>query len=174
MELVAAGRELLFEPGELGVERALPLHDPGDGVLLGGLLARTYVDATELTLDVGGDDLVGRAEVVHDLGDLLGDPGEHLDVSRQRAVGPGRRRCEVADLGRLGLAVTVDAADALLEPVGVERDVEVDQSVAVMLQIDALAGSIGGEQDPHLRLGGVLVEPRTDQLARQRRPCCRR
>ena len=59
--------------------------------------------------------------------------------------------CEVADLGRLGLAVTVDAADALLEPVGVERDVEVDQSVAVVLQVDALAGGVGGEQDPHLR-----------------------
>ena len=67
--------------------------------------------------------------------------------------------------GALRLAVAVDAADALLEPVRVERDVEVDQSVAVVLEVDALAGGVGGEQDPHGRLGGVLVESGTDQLA---------
>ena len=39
---------------------------------------------------------------------------------------------EVADLGVVGLAVAVDAADALLESVGVERDVEVDQPVTVV------------------------------------------
>ena len=45
------------------------------------------------------------------------------------------------------LAVAVDAADPLLEPVGVERDVVVDQAVAVRLQVDALAGGVGGQQD---------------------------
>ena len=33
------------------------------------------------------------------------------------------------------------------------------------LQVDALAGGVGGEQDPDGRLGRVLVELRADQLA---------
>ena len=60
--------------------------------------------------------------------------------------------------GVRALAVAVDAADALLELVGVERDVVVDQPVAVVLQVDALAGGVGGEQDAHRVLGRVGLE----------------
>ena len=64
---------------------------------------------------------------------------------RSAAVGRGvQLRHEVVDLGGLGLAVAVDAADALFEPGRVERDVEVHQPVAVRLQVDALTGGVGG------------------------------
>ena len=95
---------------------------------------------------------------MHDLGDLHRDPREQVDVLAERSVASVDRG-EVPDLGCMGLAVAVDAADALLEPVRVERDVEVDQPVAVVLQVDALAGGVGGQQDPNRRLGGILVEP---------------
>ena len=71
----------------------------------------------------------------------------------------------MTDVGCVRLAVAVDSADALLEPVRVERDVEVDEPVAVVLEVDALAGGVGGEKDPHGRLGGILVESGTDQFA---------
>ena len=92
------------------------------------------------------DDLVDRAEVLLDLGDLLRDAGHEVGVG-----GVGRRVVvgdEVEDLRLAGLAVPVDPADALLQPRRVERDVEVDQAVAVRLQVDALAGGVGGEQHP--------------------------
>ena len=72
---------------------------------------------------------------------------------------------EVEDLRFFGLPVAVDAADALLQPGRVERDVEVHQPVAVGLQVDALAGGVGGEQDAHRLLGRVLGELRADVLA---------
>ena len=69
---------------------------------------------------------------------------------------------EVEDLRGLRLAVAVDPADPLLQPGRVERDVEVDQPVAVGLQVDALAGGVGGDQDPNRLLGRVLGEPGPD------------
>ena len=144
--------EICLEPGQLGVEHALALHHPGDRVLLRAGLGRAHVDAAELPLDVRGDDLVGRSEIVHDLGDLGSDPRQHLGVLAEHAVGRRVGR-EVVHLGLLVLAVAVDPADPLLEAVGVERDVEVHQAVAMPLQVDALAGGVGGEQDPDRRLG---------------------
>ena len=72
---------------------------------------------------------------------------------------------EVGDLYLVGLAVPVDPADALFEPVGVERDVVVDDPVAVPLQVDALAGGVGGEQDPHRVAVGVGLERGLEVLA---------
>ena len=79
------------------------------------------------------------------------------DVLRVRGSALGRG--QLVDLRRLLLAVAVDAADPLLQPGRVERDVEVDQPVAVGLQVDALAGGVGGDQDADLllvRRGGEL------------------
>jgi hypothetical protein len=58
---------------------------------------------------------------------------------------------QVADLG---LADAVDAAEALLQAVGVPRQVVVDHQVGV-LQVHAFAGRVGGQQHPH---GGVVAE----------------
>jgi hypothetical protein len=60
---------------------------------------------------------------------------------------------QVPQVADLGLADAVDAAEALLEPVGVPRQVVVDHQVRA-LQVDALAGGVGGQQ--HLHLGVVL------------------
>ena len=59
------------------------------------------------------------------------------------------RADEVGDLYFVRLAVAVDAADPLFQLVRVERDVVVDQPVAVSLQVDTFAGGVGGEQDAH-------------------------
>ena len=80
-------------------------------------------------------------------------------VRRGRGV-----RHEVVDLRLCGLPVAVDAADALLQPRRVERDVEVDQPVAVGLQVDAFTGGVGGQQHPHRFLGRVRGELRADVL----------
>ena len=53
----------------------------------------------------------------------------------------------------LGLADAVDAAEALLQAVGVPGQVVVDHQVGA-LEVDALAGGVGGQQ--HLHLGVVL------------------
>ena len=50
-----------------------------------------------------------------------------------------------------GLADAVDAAEALLDPVGVPRQVVVDHQVGA-LKIDALAGSVRGKQHLYLRV----------------------
>ena len=60
----------------------------------------------------------------------------------------GHQVPEVADLG---LADAVDAAEALLEAVGVPGQVVVDHQVGA-LEVDALAGGVGGEQHLHFRV----------------------
>jgi hypothetical protein len=71
-----------------------------------------------------------------------------IDVALARFF--GHQVPEVADLG---LADAVDAAEALLQPVRVPRQVVVDHQVRA-LQVDALAGGVGGQQ--HLHFGVVL------------------
>ena len=68
------------------------------------------------------------------------------------------------DLGGVQLAVPVDAADPLLQLVRVERDVVVDEPVAVLVQVDALAGRVGGEQDPDLVLVRRFLERQPELL----------
>ena len=60
---------------------------------------------------------------------------------------------QVPQVADLGLADAVDAAEALLDAVGVPRQVVVDHQVRA-LEVDALAGGVGGQQ--HLHLGVVL------------------
>ena len=53
---------------------------------------------------------------------------------------------------RLRLTETIDAALALLQPVGIPGQVVVHDGVEVVLQIDALAQAIGGDEDPWIAL----------------------
>ena len=48
---------------------------------------------------------------------------------------------------RLFLPVAIDAAVALLHHVRIPRNLDVDEVVAVVLEVDALGGGIGREQD---------------------------
>lgn len=53
----------------------------------------------------------------------------------------------------LALSVTVDTPVALLHHVGVVGDLQVDEAIAVVLQVDTFGGRIRGEQDAD---GGIL------------------
>ena len=69
----------------------------------------------------------------------------------------------------LGLADAVDAAEPLLEPVRVPRQVVVDHQVGA-LEVHALAGGVGGDQHAHVGVGAEeLLEP-----CGARRGACRR
>ena len=72
-----------------------------------------------------------------------------IDVALAGLVGH-----QVPQVADLGLADAVDAAEALLDAVRVPRQVVVHHQVGA-LQVDALAGGVGGEQHLHL---GVLRE----------------
>jgi len=58
---------------------------------------------------------------------------------------------EIPEVADLGLADAVNAAEALLEAVGVPGQVVVDHEVGA-LEVDALAGGVGGEEDAYLRV----------------------
>ena len=80
----------------------------------------------------------------------------------------GRGRVEevvAADLG-LGLERAVDAAVALLHARGVPGDVEVEEVGAVALEVHALAGGVGGDEDADGVLVGRGVEGALHLLAR--------
>jgi hypothetical protein len=68
---------------------------------------------------------------------------------------------EVPQVARALLADAVDAAEALLDPVGVPRQVVVDHQVGD-LEVDALAGGVGGDEHLH---GRVDPEPVLDVAA---------
>ena len=63
------------------------------------------------------------------------------------------------------LKFTVNTAIALLKPGGVPGDVEVKEVVAVVLEIQALAGRIGCQKDTHRGPGGVCIERFLDLMA---------
>ena len=98
--------------------------------------------------------VVGLALLL-DLGEQLGEDGAF----------PGVGRDEVPQVADLGLADAVDAAEALLDPVRVPREVVVDHEVGA-LEVQALAGGVGRDQDPGVDvLGeqlfslGALISP---------------
>ena len=125
-------------------------------------------------LDLLGDHRADLAEVFPDRLDLADGPHQEFEVG-----------FEVADL-RLGhvplpvvvpladevvdphplrlLAVPVDAAVALLQAVRVPGDLEVDHAGAVVLEVDALGGGVGGQQDADGTPLGVGLERRLDPL----------
>ncbi len=118
------------------------------------------VAADECLFDLVGDDRADLAEVFPDLVDLLDGSKQELKVAGQVTgislgvggivVVAGRHEVEDVDLITL-LAVPVDAAVALLHHVRVPGDLDVDQVRAVVLEVDALAGGVGGEEDPPRR-----------------------
>ncbi len=79
-----------------------------------------------------------------------------LELIQQLAIDvafAGLFRHQVPQVAHLGLADAVDAAEPLLEAVGVPRQVVIDHQVGP-LEVDALARGVRGEQ--HLHLGVVL------------------
>ena len=62
------------------------------------------------------------------------------------------------------LPVAVDAPVALLQPVRVPRDFVVDEPVAVVLEVQAFGGGVGGEQDAHRADFGSRLEGGFDIL----------
>ena len=79
-----------------------------------------------------------------------------LDLVQEGAVDvalAGLLGDQVPEVADLGLADAVDAAEALFQAVGVPGQVVVDHEVGA-LEVDALAGGVGGEQD----LDGDVVE----------------
>ena len=97
--------------------------------------------ATQPPLDVVVDHLRQAAQLALDGLGLADQHVEHpvLDPLRQHEV-------VAAHLGRR-LQLAVDAAVALLDAAGVPRQVEVEEVGAVGLEVQALAGRVGGEQD---------------------------
>jgi hypothetical protein len=66
---------------------------------------------------------------------------------------------------RRTLQGAIDAAVALLHPARIPGHIEVHQALAVVLQVHALPGRIGGDQDPQ-RIGlGWAVEAALDRFA---------
>jgi hypothetical protein len=89
-------------------------------------------------------------------------PDQHLE----HAVFDPLRQHEVvaADFG--GLELAVDAAVALLDAAGVPGQVEVEEVGAVRLEVQALAGGVGGEQDAQRVLRGSVLKRRWISLRR--------
>ena len=81
--------------------------------------------------------------------DLGQQPGEHLALA-------GVSGDEVPQPADLFLADAVDAAEALLDAVGVPRQVVVDHQMRG-LEVQALAGRVGGEQDLAVGVLGELL-----------------
>lgn len=65
----------------------------------------------------------------------------------------------------LALAVAVDTPVTLLHHVGVVGNLQVDEPIAVVLQVDAFGGRVGGEQDAHGRILRRSLERRFDGFA---------
>ena len=65
----------------------------------------------------------------------------------------------------LTLAVAIDTPVALLHHIGVVGNLQMDEPVAVVLQVDAFGRRIGGEQDAHRRILRRGLECRLDGFA---------
>ena len=72
-----------------------------------------------------------------------------IDIALPRLV-----RHEIPQVAHLRLANTMNAAEALLQPIGVPRQVVVHHQVSA-LQVDAFPGGICGEQHVHV---GIVPE----------------
>ena len=112
----------------------------------------------ETTLDVIVDHLGEAAQLLLDGLGLRDEDLEHpvLDALRKNEV------VTAHFLGRLELAV--DTAVALLDAAGVPGEVEVEEVRAVRLEVQALAGGVGGKEDAQRVPGGFGVEPALDLL----------
>ena len=122
---------------------ALARGDPLDDV---GLLGLGVLEA-EQRADI--------AEVLVGLVLLLDQALQHPQIAAELIVGGDRE--EVVDLRLAGLAVAVDPAVALLQGDQRPGDVEVDQAVAVVVEVDPLGGRVRGEEHPDSALAAAKV-----------------
>ena len=169
VELLAKALQLLLKPP---LEGQHPLDRLG--LALGiPRVERARAHAEHGLLDLLGDHRADLAEVLADRLHLVHGPGEELEIAVEVARAPAFQvlsveagRDEVEDLHLIGaLAVAIDAAVALLEPVRVPGDLVVDQLRAVVLEVDALGRRIGGEQDANVGLIRPGLEGGLDLLA---------
>ena len=134
----ALGEQLLDAVGDAGVDDLLHVR-----LGLGELAVADRVDQQRpqrRLAERGAEHVEHLAAVgLALLLDLAQQPGEHLALAG--VVGD-----EVPQAADLVLADAVDPAEALLDPVRVPRQVVVDHQVRD-LEVQALAGGVGGEQD---------------------------
>ena len=119
-------------------------------------------------LDLRGDHRAGAAEVLADLLDLRHDAREEVEVAFERAALrglPAGAHAVMDEHLRGGLAMAVDAAVALLQAVGVPRDLGVGEQVAVALQRDPLGRGVRRQQHADGVVGGRLLPLALDALA---------
>ena len=131
-----------------------------------GIAQLTGVVVAEYPLDLrGGQDLADHIEdrvIVQGVADLL----ELLSSRWRTRPSIVLVATKLKMRQSLCLAVTVDAAHPLLQPVGVPGNVVVEEDVAA-LQVDALAGRLGGNQDLDAAVLELLlgVQPRARFVA---------
>ena len=112
--------------------------------------------AAKAAFDVAVDHPGEAAELAFD---GLGLPHQHFqDV----VLGALRKHEVVAPHLRRRLQLAVDAAVALFDAAGVPGEVEVEEVGAVRLEVQPLAGGVGGEQDAQRVARGVGVEAALD------------
>ena len=97
----------------------------------------------------------GVAELLVRLLLAVQEAAQHVDVAVE-ALDLGEVQEQGGDLRGRALAVAVDAAVALLDPDQGPRDVEVDQLMALGVQVHALRGDVAGDQ--HADRRGALLE----------------
>ena len=137
LELVAVER-VLHDRREAGAHLGLIAVADGLDQQIAQRLA-LELELAEHVEDLAAEGLAGLLQLLQQLA---------IDVAFAGLL--GHQVPEVADLG---LADAVDAAEALLDAVGVPGQVVVHHQVGA-LEVDALAGGVGGQQ--HLHLGVVL------------------
>jgi len=79
----------------------------------------------------------------------------------------GVRRDEIEDQAIFCLKVTMNSSHPLLQPIGIPRDVIVEQDVTA-LEVDAFPGSFGGDKNLNRPFPELLfsVQPRTRLVPR--------
>ena len=110
-------------------------------------------------LDVVVDHLGKAAELALDGLGLL-----HQDFENAILLALREHEVVTAHLRRR-LKLAVDSPVALLDAAGIPGQVEVEEIGAVRLEVQPLAGGIGGEQNPQRVVCGVGVEPALNLLA---------
>ena len=135
---------------------ALLVHVPEEPVFQVFLAQPSGVVVPEHPLHLGGgQDLSHHVEdrvVVQGITDLLELVQESLEYPPLDGVGGD----EVEDQAVKLLAIPVDAPHPLFQAVGVPGDVVVEEDVAA-LEVDALAGRLGGHQDLDVPLTELLL-----------------
>ena len=162
VELFDALVELAAELGDAPFDVAPePVERPGGVTAIRARLGVGVGRAAEhRRLHLVGEDGRHGAQVVSDGLDLVGDQRQEREVGLEGAAGdpapplgggvlPARADEVVDEDLRGGLAVSVDPAVALVEARGREGDLDVDEPVAVALEVDALARGVGRQKDPH-------------------------